>query len=240
LTDAPRPTLRLLDPEAGGILTGSPESLRQHLAQQSAGHSALWCGHTGASMNPALDSSDLLEVLPYKGRAPQPGDVILFVPMGREQAVVHRVIEVSPLGIRCRGDGNRGDDPWLLQPADVIGQVVAAQRGKRRRKVTGGRRGHLGASVVRWRRRLDRRLSAVLRPLYRGVARTAIVSRMAPAGCRPRVVAFKAGNKQFLRLMVGQRVVGRMDPETRQWRIRRPFRLLVDDGLLRRESGIPE
>jgi hypothetical protein len=183
--------------------------------------------HVGASMNPTLSEVDLLEVVPYDDTPIRAGDVILCLPPGAEQLVVHRVVAMSGAGIRTRGDGNGLVDPWLLRPGDVLGQVIAARRGKRRRTIPGGRSGALLAGWVRRRRPLAAALARLLHPAYHGLADLGLVQAFVPAAWRPRVAVFEAGSERRLRLLVGRRVVGYHDPRQGRWHIRRPFRLLV-------------
>ena len=90
-------------------------------------------------MNPTIGERDLLEIAPYDKRTIRVGDVILFQPPEGGQPVVHRVVDILPKGIRTCGDNNTHIDPYLLQSTDIIGQVVAAWRGQKRRKIVGGR-----------------------------------------------------------------------------------------------------
>ena len=78
--------------------------------------------YTGPSMNPTLREPELMEVVPYGKRAVRCGDVILFRSPGGGQSVVHRVTRVTPDGIRTRGDNNRSEDAYSLQPAHIIGR----------------------------------------------------------------------------------------------------------------------
>ena len=88
----------------------------------------LFCAHTGPSMNPTLCQRDLLEVRPHVPLMPRVGDVILCLPPGADRAVVHRIVSLTIGDIRTRGDNNSSADPWVLQPSDIVGQVVAAHR----------------------------------------------------------------------------------------------------------------
>jgi hypothetical protein len=196
-------------------------------------HPSSFVVYTGPSMNPTLRQGDLLTVVPYEGRAVQRGDVIYFDPPGRERAVVHRVVRVtSSQGIRTRGDNNSTDDPYLLQASDIIGQVVAAQRGQRRRQIAGGWRGVLVRYGARLWRVAHRGVSPLLHGVYRTLAGTGRFRRLLPAGLRPRVFAFQARQQTFLKLLMGRRVVGQYDTRQEQWRIRRPFCLFVDEATL--------
>jgi signal peptidase len=202
-------------------------------------HPSSFVMYTGPSMNPTLRQGDLLTVVPYEGRAVQRGDVIYFDPPGGERKVVHRVVRVTPQGVRTRGDNNSADDPYLLQASDIIGQVVAAQRGSRRRLIAGGWRGQF---VMHWNRprRLAFRLSArLLHGVYHGLAETGVFRRLLPPGLRPRLVTFEARHQKYLKLMMGGRVVGQYDTRQEQWHIQRPFRLFVDESTLPRPQMAP-
>jgi hypothetical protein len=184
-------------------------------------------------MNPTLCELDLLEVVPYTDRSPQAGDVVLFVSPGGEQLVVHRIVRVEASGLRTRGESNSLDDPYTLAERDLIGQVVAAWRGRRRR-IRGGRVGLTQAQWIRWLQAADRALSCLLHPLYCALAASGLLRRLVPARLRPRVVRFVVDGQQQLRLLVGHQVVGQYDPRRQQWQIRRPYRLLVDEATLPR------
>ena len=244
-------------------------------------------------MNPILQESDLMEVVPYGDRPVQVGDVILFTPRGevhpdignpqliiawsdfREPAlnvlavqnklsrkkttsqedrkvispwekrprstmtrqskrypIVHRVISVTPEGICTSGDNNSADDAWFLQAGDVVGQIVAVWRGSERRKISGGRRGRLARRWLGWRRALDRIVSHLLSPSYRALSHWGILAHLLPARLRLRPIVFRVGNCNQFYLIWRQYIIGRYDRQC-QWTIQRPFRLLVDERILR-------
>jgi hypothetical protein len=192
----------------------------------------LFFAHRGSSMNPTLHESDLLEIVSYGGGAARLGDVVALAPPDVDHLVVHRVVRVMPEGVCTRGDSNAGEDGWCLMPERVIGRVVAAWRGRRRRRILGGRAGWLWGHALRVRRTLGRVVLALLRPVYHGLARSGIVCRLVPGSLKPYVVVFRAGERQRLRLLLGRRIVGEYVPGWCKWRFRRPFRLLVDEAVL--------
>lgn len=229
MTDDTRtPGIRPLKDAVGLIGPDSPWPLQ---VERRPG-TPLFFAHRGSSMNPTLHESDLLEIVPYGDGAAQVGDVIAVAPPDVEHLVVHRVVRVLPEGVCTCGDNNAGEDGWCLGPERVIGRVVAARRGRCRRWILGGWAGRLWVYALRWRRILGRAASSLLRPAYHGLARTGIVRCLAPASLRPRLVAFRAGEGQRLRLMLGRRIVGEYVPGWRKWRFRWPFRLLVDEAAL--------
>ncbi len=220
-----------LGPREGLILAATASALRD--VARSAQESVYLCAHVGDSMNPTLHESDLLEIARYQGQPPRPGDVVLFVVDKEELAVVHRVVGITPLGVRTRGDNNDLIDPWTVHPEDILGRVVAASRGDHRRSIPGGRGGLLRAQAVRALRVPERALARLLSPLYRRLAASGILRSVAPPSLHPRVVIFQAGDQRRFRLMIGRHtIIGHYDPTRHHWHIRRPFRLLVDEASL--------
>jgi signal peptidase I len=58
----------------------------------------------------------------------RPGDVITYRPpasAGVDGMVTHRIVEITPQGIRTKGDSRPGPDPWVLDPeGPVVPRVV--------------------------------------------------------------------------------------------------------------------
>ena len=198
---------------------------------------AFHCAHSGISMNPTLNESDLLEIQSYGDKAPRVGDVIFFTPSGWDKDVVHRITKIMPLGICTRGDNNEFDDSWVLPPVEITGRVVAAQRWNRRRRIAGGLAGVLYGQVAGFRRIINRASSLLLHPAYCRLAESGFIYRLAPPSLRPRMVAFGNGDQRRMRLMIGRRfVVGRYDAQHQIWRIRRPFRLILPPDFLKKST----
>lgn len=206
---------------------------------QGNGPQAIICSaHKGASMAPALGRQDLLEIVPYGGRPVRRGDVVFLLFAESRRLVVHRVVSVAPEGIRTRGDNARADDPWLLSPADITGQVVAVRRGDTRQPVAGGRAGLAMAGVMRRRFEAAERVTRAVQPIYRFVARWDVLRRLLPARFRPRIVLYRRGQSCQAHILIDRRVIGRWDGPRRRWQIAQPFRLLIDDTALPGEVEI--
>jgi len=188
--------------------------------------------YIGPSMNPILKSGDRLSIIPYNGKEVGRGDVIAFLPSGGDSKIIHRVISVGPSGIRTRGDNSSHVDPWILRHDQILGRIVAAQRGNRWRRIFGGMVGRLLAVSVIAIHGVDSWVSFLLRPAYREFARAGIFIRLLPAQMRPRVISFDRGAGKELQLLMGGRVIGRWLPGKSGWQIRRPFRLFVDEASL--------
>ena len=191
-----------------------------------------FAAYVGPSMNPTLREPEIMEIVPCGGGSLRAGDVVLFLPPGSDRPVVHRVVRVSTAGISTRGDNNALEDHALLQCEDIRGRVVTAWRGKKRREIAGGFRGCWNGRWLRVRHLMDRGVSPLLHPLYRSLSLRGRVARCLPASFRPRVVVFQDQGKDRFRLLLGERVIGRYEEQERQWRIQRPFRLLVDERTL--------
>jgi len=188
--------------------------------------------YIGPSMNPILKSGDRLRIIPYSGKEVGRGDVIVFLPSGGDSKIIHRVVSVSSRGIRTRGDNSSNVDPWILRHDQILGRIVAAQRGNKRRRIFGGTVGRLLAVTVRAIHGVDSCVSFLLRPAYRKFARAGIFIRLLPAQMRPRVISLNRAADKELQLLMGRRVIGRWLPGKTGWHIRRPFRLFVDEASL--------
>ena len=197
---------------------------------------AFFATYVGPSMNPTLREPQLVEVLPYEHRQMLVGDVILFLPPGLEQPVIHRIVRVTPAGIATLGDNNAQEDDYLLQAASIQGQVVAAWRGQQRRKIAGGLRGRLTSGWFRWRHVLDLGVSPLLHPIYRSLTHAGLLARLLPVAFRPRVVVFHIQGQDQAHLLWGARTIGRYDDRMQAWQIQRPFHLLVDGRALPRQQ----
>ena len=188
--------------------------------------------YIGSSMNPTLKPGVRLYVRAYHGQKIRRGDVVVFIPPGRDSTIVHRVTSVDSDGIRTRGDNRNHEDDWVLRRENILGRVVATQSINRRRRIFGGPLGRLFAVKVRIIRAIDSPVSYLLRPAYNELAKVSIFTRLLPAQMRPRVISLNRGEGKELQLLMGRHVIGRSLPGMTRWHIRRPFRLFVDEASL--------
>jgi hypothetical protein len=186
----------------------------------------------GPAMNPTLREPDILEVEPYGSKPVLPGDVVCFKSQFAEIPDARRVDGLTQAGIHTRGDGEGALNPWILNRADLVGRVVVAQRGSRRRTIAGGRRGRVIAMRVRFTRAVWSAIREVPRRIYGALARQGPFDRLLPLSLRPRLVRFEARPYLFMRLLVGRTTIGWFDPLREAWHIRRPFHLFVDEQTL--------
>jgi hypothetical protein len=188
--------------------------------------------YTGPSMNPTLKFPDKLQVVPYTGRKIKRGDVVVFFSPENHRMVVHRVISVNARGLRTRGDHNRDSDPWILGTDHIIGRVVSAQLGNRRRTISGGTTGWLYTSRLKAIRLINSKMYSLLGPAYHRLAGADLIRRCLPRRVQARVLSFHRPAGTELNLLMGRHVIGRLPPGRKGWEIRPPFRLLVDEAKL--------
>lgn len=187
-------------------------------------------------MNPTLREPEIMEIMPYDSKPLRVGDVVIFLLPDADQLLVHRVVRVTPTGISTLGDNNTAEDAFLVQPKSIKGRVVAGWRGQKRRKIAGGLQGRLTSRWLLWRRILNRGVSPLLHPLYLALSHRGLIAWLLPAPFRPRIVVFYNQDREQLKLLLGQRVIGRYDNRLHQWQIQRPFQLLVNKRELPRQQ----
>jgi signal peptidase len=198
------------------------------LEKRPDGH--LFC--RGESMRPLFRPGDRIHFALCRVEDLRQGDVIIFILPGREERIVHRVVSTGPGGIRTRGDSNPGKDPWCLTGDQILGRVVAIERRSYKRHVTGGWPGFALAGVFRLLRRMDHVTSIVFHPIYRAMSRSGLFRAVVPAGLRPRVIAIHRDAGTETQLLMRNYMIGRLAPGATVWVIKRPFRLIVEEGSL--------
>ena len=208
----------------------------RYLGSRHAQPGVLLVALTGSSMLPTLREPDVLEVASINHRSLRVGDVVYFRSPESGAMIVHRIVAVSPSGIRTRGDNCAAIDDWVLRAPDIAGRVVATRRGSRRRRVLGGVTGVGTATVGRVRTAVDRAVSPRLAGAYGRLAASSVPREawraFAPPRLQPRLVRFGMGVTAVDKVLLGNREVGRFDRARRDWTMRRPYRLLVDTTAL--------
>ena len=71
-----------------------------------------------------------------------------------------------------------------------------------------------------------------LRRPHHALARRSFIRTLAALWFKPQVIAFSGRSRYARQLWWGQRLIGSYDAQTRQWRIRQPYRLWVDVAAL--------
>jgi signal peptidase I len=186
----------------------------------------------GSSMNPTFKAGDGLTALPYRRRKTRPGDVIVFRHPERGNNIVHRVVRVDFQGITTRGDNNILDDPWILNPENIIGHVVSAKRARRNLRIREGRTGLVVAGILRIRKRIGSSISKALHPLYQRLSGSGICHDWLLHFSEMRLLYFKKPHGTEIQIIMGKWIIGRYIPQRDSWQIRRPFRPFIDTSAL--------
>jgi hypothetical protein len=188
--------------------------------------------YIGSSMFPTLKTGDILSVAPYKDKDIRVGDVVAFYSAHDGIRIVHRVISSDKNGIKTKGDNKIAIDNCVLQPNDIIGRVVTAQRGKKEIKIPEGFPGRIYALILEAWKRTDMVVSTMLRPAYRWSTRTGIVRKLFSRWICTQVLCFKHGDLMEMQLQLGRRIIGRRLSGQNQWHIIRPFKIFIDEATL--------
>lgn len=110
-----RRVLRLL--AAAGLLAGLVL-----LAPSSLGGTATWVSTMGASMQPDIETGDLVIARPQPSY--HVGDVVAFRSDGLEGTIVlHRIVAEKPESVVTRGDNNDWLDPDQPQRTEILGRM---------------------------------------------------------------------------------------------------------------------
>jgi hypothetical protein len=115
--------------------------------------------YNGPSMKPLLRPGDGLVVNPNRPfSALRKGDVICFESPQKPIHVTHRVVGITPQGLRTAGDYNPTPDPFVVTPDQHPLLVTHARRGRRIIRIHGGTPGSLIHYKNQLRARLLRRI----------------------------------------------------------------------------------
>lgn len=192
-------------------------------------NSAGMVAFSGYSMKPTLVDGDLVELLPYKDRKVQVGDIIYYQLPAAGKAIIHRVVRITPAGVIARGDNNFFDDADPIPPHLIFGQVVSVWRDSRQGKIAGGRKGMVYYKFYQLLLACKRAIIPILRPFYHTLFRRGVNARCLPRRFQPKVVNFNDGKEYHLRLVWWKWVIGEYDFHQHRWNIYRPFRLIFSE-----------
>jgi len=193
--------------------------------------------YSGPSMNPLLKAGDCLEVIPYVNRKIHSGDVVIFKNPQKEHYVVHRVISINLQGVKTKGDNNHTIDPWILSPDDICGQVVnSIKKNKKKLIIHGSLSAKILARVLRLKKMAVLTIFKIFRPGNYFLSKEFVGKGLLSGLVKTQVVYFHRPEGIEIQLILGHRVIGRSRPGNVHWKIRRLFRLLVNERTLPNKS----
>ena len=184
--------------------------------------------YTGQSMKPLFKEAEILRITPCNGDEVSDGDVIVFRLPEDDAFIIHRVVSVTPNGIRTKGDNNSELDSWFVKQEHIIGRVERTGLCS----IKGGRAGRLFLSILKGYPRVKRMLVSVLSPLYHRLSEKASLSRLTARIAPLCVIAMDKREGSELQLMMGRHLIGRLSPMSDKWEIKRPFRVFINERTL--------
>lgn len=194
----------------------------------------LFATFIGQSMSPTLREPEIIKLKPYENRSPKIGDVIFYLPQGKDKSIIHRVIRITKSGIKTRGDNNSQEDDYFLHLNEIKGQVVTAMCGSNTRQIKGGLRGRLVGSYLHKRKLIFRLFYKIIRPAYRIVLKNKFIVNLAAPLFNPSIIRFQFMENNNFVILFGKKIIGRYDRKSCNWRIHPFFRLFVNKEQLKK------
>ncbi len=189
--------------------------------------------YRGSSMHPTFIEPELLTVKPYNEAVPGVGDIICYRLNNHQDCIVHRVIAGGGSGkIRTRGDNSNSADRYTVELAQVAGKVVSARRNNHSRQVHGGIRGIIDMHLSRGSRKTNRMLRKLLKNSYLFLSGAGIFRIWAPGALKYRIAVFQKHTSVYPKIILKGKTVGTYDFRSGCWKIKRPYRLLIDEKTL--------
>jgi len=75
------------------------------------------------SMEPKIHAGDMIFIKAKQASEVKKGDIITFQ-LSEKKLITHRVVTVTNEGYLTKGDNNNVQDDWVVNPADIIGEVT--------------------------------------------------------------------------------------------------------------------
>lgn len=191
----------------------------------------LFATFIGSSMYPTLKEPEVIKLKPYEDGKIRVGDVIFFLPPGKDKSVIHRVIKITNKGIKTRGDNNSLDDDYFLQMKDIKGQVISVIKNDKERKIYGGFIGIIIGKWLHYRKLFFRVFSKPFRPFYRLLLKNNVIAALLPF--QPKILGFQSDGQRFFKISLGNRIIGRYGFKKQNGILNPFFRLAVDSKKIR-------
>jgi len=198
--------------------------------------------YIGNSMRPTFRHLDRLQIKPYRQNDARVGDVVVFTRSAQQERIVHRVISITPAGLRTQGDNLDRPDPYVVTDKELQGRVVSVRRGSKYINVQGGTFGYIIASLCRIRKSVIHNvLYRPIRFLFDRINRSGMIYRLIPLQQLTRVLVLPKKEGTELKLLLGRHPIGWLQSGADDWIIRPSFRLFIDvSNLPDANDSLPE
>jgi signal peptidase I len=179
--------------------------------------------YRGSSMMPTFREGQLLYVRPV--RHWNVGDVVVFKMSDDIEAIVHRVVAITPDGLVTRGDHNKAFDPFFVLDVHVVGKVEMVEDGSALHTVAGGWRGLWEARIRQYIGQGEYAFKRLLWRPYAWLRSSHWVGRV----WQPVVnqVKIQSAGKSLIKYVVGRRTVAVWDPSLCHFECKKPYDLVL-------------
>jgi hypothetical protein len=181
--------------------------------------------YTGPSMNPTLKNLDKLFYAPCENSKIKRGDIVVFLNQDQNLKIIHRVIRANHMGIVTQGDNNSKADASVLRPDQIIGRIIYGERHNRKIRIYNGLPGTMQAARIRGIREIKECLFTFLKLPYH------LLAGKFRLPLKTKVLVFQRPEGKEIQLVISKVVVARQLPG-KDWKIRPPFRLFLDESSL--------
>jgi len=189
--------------------------------------------YLGSSMYPTLKELDIIEYAPYQGTSPKRGDIIVIQRHKEsEKIIIHRVIKVSPDGIRTQGDNSCFLDLWTLQHSEILGYITNVRRKKRIFRIHRGYFGYLGFLNKRAIARVFIIFRTIANRHFQRFAALKLPARLLSRFLMSRMLIYYRPNRSETQLFLGSRYIGYLQKGKDTWEIKPPYRFIIDPDLV--------
>lgn len=194
--------------------------------------------YLGTSMNPTLEDLDLIQFSPYQKTPLQKGDVVVILrSTAPNHLVIHRIVSVSPTGIRTQGDNCNMIDPWVLMPSEILGYVTSIQRKNQKIRIDRGPSGYQKFLCWRIKKAIFHSYRNIAKYPYTCLCVLRVPARMISPFLPFRIVTFSGSNRSETQMFLGPLCVGRLQKGAKKWELKPFYRIFIDPSLLPSPEG---
>jgi signal peptidase I len=193
--------------------------------------------YLGNSMRGIFTPGDIMLLLVVSHTEIIPGDVIVFRKAhqtGSNEMVVHRVVGIVDCGFITRGDNNLRCDMIPVFPEQIVGKVIAVQKGDNTKPVQGGFIGLRKANLSRLFLLLNLYIRHIFRRYYTKIRVDKFLARL----WKPKTqrIRLQTETGMLIKYLYRDRTVATWDPARQRFDCRKPFDLVIPSPLEEKQS----
>lgn len=184
----------------------------------------------GPSMKPTLQTYDIIQFSPSEAANIRIGDIVaLHFSDNPEKKIIHRVISIRKDRVRTQGDNCAMPDPWIDRD-QILGRVTRISRNGIEYPVNRGPHQFMSVIYFRTRNWAFSEASLILKYPYERIASSHILSKYTTKFFLHSVRQIRPNFPRELHIQVGHVVIAHYREGMPGWKIRPPFRILIDES----------